>query len=256
MREQSSIVGSYLRRAAVSALTILFSSLPSLAAKPVFTSLYSFGGPGDAANPVSPAVVGSSGVLYGTTKYGGAYGYGAVLSFSPPAVTGGSWSETVIWSFGGWNGDGYYPVAALVIGSNGVLYGTTMAGGPFGYGTAFSLTPPVSAGGIWTEGIMADFDIGPEGAVPTGPLSLGSSGVLFGTTTSGGSQNWGTVFSLSPTGQTSLWFKTVVYIFTGDGNGGQPSGRLLIGSGGEIYGTLGAGSGTAGGGAVFSLERV
>jgi len=37
------------------------------------------------------------------------------------------------------------------------LYGTTLNGGPGGYGTVFRLTPPVSGSGHWTETILHGF---------------------------------------------------------------------------------------------------
>jgi hypothetical protein len=74
----------------------------------------------------------------------------------------------------------------LVIGSGGVLYGTTNAGG--GIGQAYSLTPPVSPGAPWTYTVLHNF-AGPDGALPTGVLAIGRGGVLYGVTHLGGGGN-------------------------------------------------------------------
>jgi hypothetical protein len=53
-------------------------------------------------------------------------------------------------------------MASLAIGTGGVLYGTTSAGAgtcfPYpGCGTVFSLAPPASPGGAWTESVLHSF---------------------------------------------------------------------------------------------------
>ncbi|MGA2742384.1 MAG: choice-of-anchor tandem repeat GloVer-containing protein [Bryobacteraceae bacterium] len=94
-------------------------------------------------------------MIYGTTEYGGSAasdsacpgsyyvypGCGIVFQLTPPSTSGGAWTETVLHSFSGKNGDGAIPVAGLVLSSGGVLYGTTSAGGTAGKGTAFALQP-------------------------------------------------------------------------------------------------------------------
>lgn len=100
-------------------------------------------------------VVGKSGTLYGTTSAGGSAasasacpasydvvfpGCGIVFELTPPSTPGGAWTETVLHSFSGQDGDGAIPVG-LTLSSSGVLYGTTSAGGTAGKGTVFSLVP-------------------------------------------------------------------------------------------------------------------
>ena len=65
------------------------------------TVLYSFTGSGDAAFPSSDLVMDREGNLYGTTLVGGVNDLGAVYQLSPPATEGGTWTETVIFSFSG-----------------------------------------------------------------------------------------------------------------------------------------------------------
>ena len=115
----------------------------------------------------------------------------------------------MIYSFTGANGDGASPAAGVVLGKNGVLYGTTTFGGnatachnPYtqasGCGTVFELTPPSTPGGVWTATILHSFT-GPsgEGSLP-GPLTASPVGVLYGPTWSGGTAGKGTIFAIQP----------------------------------------------------------
>jgi uncharacterized repeat protein (TIGR03803 family) len=74
-----------------------------------------------------------------------------------------------------------YPLEAwrLTVGN---LYGTTFAGGPYEYGTAF-----VFASG--SESLWPSFNLdGTDGIQPEGSLSFGSKGNIEGTTVFGGSE--------------------------------------------------------------------
>jgi uncharacterized repeat protein (TIGR03803 family) len=178
--------------------------------------------PGDGGGPLAPLTLGSGGVLYGTTSYGGSGscpkhlgaddGCGTVFQLTPPATPGGAWTESVIYSFTGVNGDGAYPAASVAIGKNGALYGTTEYGGiatspcpvssydfPGGCGTVFKLTPPSAPGGTWTETVLHDFtEANGDGASPVAPLVLSSNGVFYGTTSGGGTAGKGTIFAVAP----------------------------------------------------------
>jgi len=168
------------------------------------TAIYTFGhGPG--CNPAASLTVGPNGVFYGTTYYGGSGRAGTVFQLTPPSAAGRTWSESTIYSFTGPNGDGAYPAASLVLGSNGVLYGSTAAGGSppssscaAGCDTVYELSPPATPGGTWTETILHTFTgQNGDGSYP-GPLTLAPNGVLFGPTWSGGAAGAGTVFALTP----------------------------------------------------------
>jgi len=175
--------------------------------------LYSFkGAPTDGDLPTS-LVIGSGpsghAVLYGTTQSGGighCAGCGTVFSLTPPAAPGSAWTEAVLYAFSTSSSANNYP--GLAIGSGGVLYGTSYIGGSgtnsacfFGTcGMVFSLTPPVSgSSGSWTEAVLHNFSGPPsDGGNPAAPVVIGNDGVLYGTSTNGGTSNAGTVFALKP----------------------------------------------------------
>jgi uncharacterized repeat protein (TIGR03803 family) len=159
--------------------------------------LHSFGGKGDGSEPRAGLIFDGSGNLYGTTSSGGSDGYGAVFELTPKA--GGGWTEKLLHSFivNGKN-DGNSPVSGLVLDSSGNLYGTTQYGGTYYVGTVFELTP--KAGGGWTEKIVHNFDSNnhKDGYSPVAGLIIDATGNLFGTTYSGGTYGYGTVFGIKP----------------------------------------------------------
>ena len=86
--------------------------------------LHEFTGP-DGSDPTGGVIVDpSTGVLYGTTKYGGA-GNGTVFSLAPPASATGKWEFKTIHTFQGGT-DGSTPSSGLVLDRHlHLLYGTT-----------------------------------------------------------------------------------------------------------------------------------
>jgi uncharacterized repeat protein (TIGR03803 family) len=219
--------------------------------------------------PVGGLVIGDNGVFYGTTSES-LSGYGIVFSLTP---TPGdySWPIRVLHTFAG-GADGASPQSTMAIGKGGVLYGTTFYGGtgkcvnyelPAGCGTVFSLTPPESPGGDWTEAVLYSFTGGSDGAQPSG-VTLNSDGVVYGTTLIHGTRRGclgpgcGTVFSLTPPASPGgSWAQNTLYRFTGPPHdGGRPQAGVAIG-GGVLYGTCSLGGQSEGNfasfGTVFSL---
>lgn len=221
--------------------------IPGRAATPTLTSLYSFTGGSDGAFPEARLVLSSTGILYGTTYSGGASGWGTVFQLAPPSVSGGPWSQRVLYSFTGGN-DGANPLGSVIIGKNSVLYGTTFQGGSKGYGTVFQLTP--ATGGVWTEKTLYTFTGGNDGGSPQAGLAISSIGVLYGTTYFGGTSGQGTVFQLTQSG--GVWTEKVLYNFLGGNDGANPQAPLALSTTGVLYGTTYTG-GSAGWGTVFSL---
>jgi len=158
------------------------------------TVLHNFNGTSDGANPTASLVIGKNGSLYGTTYSDLVFGAGTVFELSAPAVPGGTWIETVLHQFT--NSDGANPEAALIIGDNGSLYGTTTRGPNFLAGTVFELNPPTVAGAAWTETVLYSFSGGSDGGYPKGALAVGANGAFYGTTSQFGAGH-GTVFELT-----------------------------------------------------------
>jgi uncharacterized repeat protein (TIGR03803 family) len=144
--------------------------------------LYSFGG-SDGQEP-NGGLIEVGGKLYGTTTYGGTTGDGTVFDVTFAGA------EKVLHVFGT-GSDGGNPTAGL-INVGGTLYGTTETGGTFGDGTVFSIT----LGGM--ETVLYSFGANgqADGSAPGGLINVG--GVLYGTTSSGGSGGSGTVFAVTP----------------------------------------------------------
>jgi uncharacterized repeat protein (TIGR03803 family) len=159
------------------------------------TILHTFGTGQDGADPYAGLTFDSAGNLYGTTNSGGVYGnYGTLFELTPNGS--GSWTETVLHSFG--NGtDGFGPLyGSLIFDASGNLYGTTTQGGINGGGTVFEFTPNGSGG--WTETVLHSFGVLPDGDYPFAGVTFDAVGNLYGTTDLGGSNLDGTVFELSP----------------------------------------------------------
>jgi len=172
----------------------------------VASAIHSFTNTPDGAFPSAPLTPGPGGALYGTTTAGGVgaacptpydgSGCGTVFQLTPPATPGGAWTETILYSFTGANGDGASPAGDMLLATNGSLYGTTTGGGSDGHGTVFQLAPPSVPGGAWTETVLHSFS-GADGSKPNG-LAQGPGTTLYGTTQSGGTHGSGTVFSITP----------------------------------------------------------
>ena len=216
-------------------------------------TIYTFKGGDDGAGP-RQLVVGSS-RLYGTTDGGGTSADGTVFSLTPPASAGGSWTETTLHSFACGDDDGCIPYGGVVIGKGGVLYGTTFHGGPTATGTVFSLTPPASPGGSWTETLLHTFAGGRDAANPYVGVTIGSGGVLYGASQYGGSSYYGAVFAVTPpTSPGGLWTEAVLKSFVYDGLRGQgPVAGILTSPAGDVCSTAPDGGASADG-VVFCLE--
>jgi len=167
----------------------------------------------------------ANGVLYGEFDPTWS-GCGVVFELQPPATSGGEWTETALYSFAG-TSDGCGPDGPPVIGATGELYGLTMGGGAYGFGTLYKLQPPVSPGRSWTESVLYSFSIPWLGYLVPGPG--GSLYVL----TQGGAYGWGALLQLQPPTSGGPWTGTQLFSFP---QGAQPS-SLAVGSNGVLYGT-------------------
>lgn len=192
--------------------------------------------------PQAPLVADAFGNFYGTTAWGGTYGWGAVFKLSLGAS--GKWTQTILYSFQGGT-DGSTPVAGLIFDSAGNLYGTTsgdtelyeLGSGCYiasSCGTVFELSP--NSNGSWTETVLHTFGAIGDGAFPMGPVIFDKAGNLYGTTEYGGTGIYGTVFELSPAAG-GTWTDSILYNFTDESDGGFPVAGVTFDAAGNIYGT-------------------
>jgi uncharacterized repeat protein (TIGR03803 family) len=162
------------------------------------------------------------------------------------SVAGQMPAESVLYSFGG---NPYSatasqaPLAGLIQALDGNFYGTASGGGAHGAGTVFKVTPAGVESIVYSFGANGAGD----GSLPAGNLVQGSDGSFYGTTITGGSAGQGTVFKVTPQG-----VESVLYSFTGAGDGAGPESTLVLDSDGNPYGTA-SGGGTHNDGTVFKL---
>jgi uncharacterized repeat protein (TIGR03803 family) len=204
--------------------------------------------PNDGARPWSNPTVGVDGNFYGATWGGGKYGKGAFYELTP------SGTVTILYSFGDPSvaNDGNYPLGGPIQGPDGNFYGTTTLGGSAGGGTIYRMTASGS------ETILHSFEDGSvvnDGSEPYSALTLAADGNFYGTTECGGQYGGlhdidGVAYQLTPTGTV-----TTIHSFgqpqTNSPDGASPS-ALVVGPGGDLYGSCGEG-GTSTGGILFEL---
>lgn len=246
--------------ALVAILLFLLSSTASTAQ--TFSVIHTFSG-GEGVEPYAGVTVDRFGNLYGTTWLGG-LGYGTVYK-----LTHGSsgWVASTLYQFKH-GSDGNGPQGRIVIGPDGAFYGTTLAGGggncnvPLygGCGTVYRLTPPLrpcaSLSCPWSETVLYRFTGGTDGADPSSDLTFDAAGNIYGSAAGGANQNCtggcGTIFKL--TRSISGWTFSVLYTFTGQGDGGSPVSPLVFDSAGNLYGTSSV-AGQFQSGTVFRLSQ-
>jgi uncharacterized repeat protein (TIGR03803 family) len=239
----------------------------------------------DGARPFSTPVIASDGNFYGTTYLGGSSGSGTVYkmtiggkvttlySFCPKqpcadgqfpvglveASSGNFYGATYggtifeITKAGGFRilytfcsetncADGFSPQSGLMQARNSNLYGTTMLGGSKGWGVIYEITPSGSYKVFYnfcSQSSCAD------GANPVATLIQDASGNLYGTTSTGGTYGYGTVFEITPANQF-----IVLHSFD-NANGGTPAAPLIPANDGNLYGTTIYT--TVGGGSIFEI---
>jgi uncharacterized repeat protein (TIGR03803 family) len=213
-----------------------------VAANGKMTTLHAFTGGTDGATPNGHVIVGAKDTLYGTTTAGGASGSGTVFELKGT-------KEKVLYGFAGGT-DGADPQAELTMDVAGNLYGTTAAGGASGNGTVFELIAPQKKNGTWQEVVLYSFGTGTDGAAPDSGVTLDAAGNIYGTTSLGGDQGYGTVFKLMPG---ATWTETILHSFQNADDGGNPYAGLVADAHGNLYGAATQG-GTNGGGTVFKLK--
>jgi uncharacterized repeat protein (TIGR03803 family) len=254
-----------------SLISLLLAGIAS-AATSAEQVIYRFRGGTDGKYPYASLTADPAGNLYGTTNNGGGTsctdGCGTVFELSPPAVSGGAWTETVLYRFQG-GSDGANPQTPLVFDFAGNLYGTASQGGNgnctviqlTGCGTVFELSPAAQKESGWTYHRIYSFQGVPsgqgkgDGAWPAG-LAFGKDGNLYGFAYSGGYCQTGDDGQVSCGGAAFLlknsagaWSESVIFRFPGPY---YPFAGPDFDQAGNIYGA-GPG-GVYGYGAIFRLQ--
>jgi len=221
--------------------------------------LWQFSGVQDGGTPSGGLIRDAKGIFYGVTASGGAGNCnqgcnGTVFEIDLKANP----IEQVLYSFTG-GADGETPTGTLTRDAAGNLYGVTVAGGQFGWGTVFKLDT------TGKETVLHSFTGGVDGNAPWAGVIRDSAGNLYGTTLYGGDVNChdggydgcGVVFKLSKSGK-----ETVLHTFEGGMNdGGSPLSGVIRDSGGNLYGTTDEGGGLTcpdgdpGCGVVFKIDE-
>jgi len=206
------------------------------------TVLYNF--PISSVQPMS-LIKARDGRFYGTCLSDGDLNLGTVFRLH----NDGSWP--VLYEFPKYpapnEGDG--PQGALVEGSDGNFYGTTIAGGSNLMGTIYRITPDGVFTSLYSFGSVA-FD----GAYPWAGLIQGPDGNFYGTTKGGGRNNVGTVFRMTPEGTvTILHHFALNQVPTG---GARPQTNFIQGRDGLFYSVTGYNQDSNGDyGTVFRISK-
>jgi uncharacterized repeat protein (TIGR03803 family) len=205
------------------------------------TDVHDFDSDNEGYGPIGDLSWDQQGNLYGTTTAYGCCGGGMVYQLTP---SGNGYTENILYIFSSHDGlDGAVPEGGVIPDNKGNLFGTTIQGGAYNLGTIFELTNLPGVG--WTEKVLYNFQGTGDGQYPVNGLALDSAGNLYGTT-SGGCCAGGTVFELSPSGNS--WVLTTLYTLEG-----HPEGTVVFGPDGALYGTfLGFGWDS---GSVFKLTN-
>src|SRR5882762_8157614 len=123
--------------------------------------------------------------------------------------------------------DAAVPFCHLIEGTDGAMYGTTVAGGISNSGAVFVLRKDGSG-----YAVLKSFS-GADGRGPYGDVVEGTNGALYGTTYGGGTSNFGTLFRLNKDGSDSR----VLHNFLGGTDGKNPWGALIKGPDAALYGS-------------------
>ena len=152
----------------------------------VYTVLRNLVSTTDGANPQGSLVQGTDGSLYGMT-----YSNGRIFKITTAGVF------TALHTLASAT-EGSYPAGSLVLSTDGKFYGTTSGGGTSNAGTIFKVTT------TGTVTVMRQLIAATDGSVPKGNLLIGNDGNFYGTTSTGGTNNVGTIFKITPAGTYSV----------------------------------------------------
>ena len=217
------------------AATVLAASAVSLPAEAAtYKSLHDFYAYPDGYHPIGGLIQLADGKFYGVTDDGGYNGMGTIFSVT---ATG---EMNTVYSFKN-STDGAHPSQALVLGTDGALYGTSISDGGPVFGAIFRFSPATGALSVihslpWTDQVSMMWG-----------LTLGPDGALYGLANGFGDYQNGIAFRCATTGKFS-----VIHVFTAD-EGGPAFNRFCVTPDKHLYGTTYSG-GQFGKGIVFAMS--
>jgi uncharacterized repeat protein (TIGR03803 family) len=132
--------------------------------------------------------------------------------------------------------DASTPNGPVVLDSKGAIYGVTALGGAFNQGTVYKFVPAAN-GQLATESLLFSFGgSSTTGTSPIGNLIFDAGGNIYGVTNTGGSANdYGVVYSLSPTKAT--WTESILFTFTKASGANPVAGLSWNHTNNNLYGT-------------------
>ncbi len=215
-------------------------------------TIHAFTGGPDGGWPQASLSIDANGNIWGTTTWGGSYGYGTVFQVTKPTDQP---RLLTIHEFTGGSDGGSPMYGQLIFDRAGNIYGTTFYGGAgsctgdwMGCGVVFELQ---QSGGSWNEKVLYSFGGSGDGRYPAGGLAFDGLGRLYGTTSDSGElSEYGNVFRL--TQANGEWRFEVVYKFDFI-HGATPYAGLTFDGRGNLYGTTSSG-GRVGAGTVFEIS--
>jgi uncharacterized repeat protein (TIGR03803 family) len=193
--------------------------------------------PGEGSEPKGGVIQASDGFFYGTTESG----YGSIFRMDAAG------NFTVMHRFDPYASDGWRPVSGLIEGRDGFLYGTTPSGGRdlLGLPSSNGVVYRMDKSGAFT--VLRSFS-GPDGRKPLAALVQGTDGLLYGSTSLGGTLDLGTLFRMEAVVSTPVALPTLAQLAFSPSSvlGGQSStGTIWLSgpapSGGAVV-TLSSGS--------------
>lgn len=194
----------------------------------IYSKTFDFDGPSTGATPYGCSFIeASDGNLYGMTTYGGLNNAGVLFQFNPNTNT---YIKKIDFDLGNSSSlsNGAFPFNSLIEASDGLIYGLTQQGGIYsGHGVLFQYN---ISSNVYTK--KYEFPIASNGLYPHGNLIQANNRKLYGLTTSGGANNFGTIFQFDIT--TNTFNKKID--FNGVLNGNYPLGSLMQASDGMLYG--------------------